>query len=92
MAMTAEALADLEEELRAVLVDQGRTLSDANEIIDAASHAARQGIASLVAAAGAAQEHNRDSAIILALHIMERLALANGSQLRPRDSTGGERQ
>lgn len=83
MGMSAEELADLEEELRAVLLGTGWTAADADEIIETASSAARQGIASLVSVAATAQEHNRDRAIILALHIMERLALAGGSQIAP---------
>lgn len=83
MGMTAEELADLEEELRAVLLGKGRAPADADEIIDIAGRAAQEGIASMVAVARAAQEHNRDSAIILAIHIMERLALSSGSQLDP---------
>ena len=90
MGMSAEELADLEEELRAVLLGTGWTSADADEIIDTASSAARQGIASLVAVAATAQEHNRDRAIILALHIMERLALAGGSEPGPRRHPAGQ--
>jgi hypothetical protein len=96
MGISAEELADLEEELRNVLIDKGWAVRDADEIIDTASSAAHQGIASMVAVAGAAQEHNRDSAIILALYIMERLALSGDSQLDPRNlaarqEDGGEK-
>ena len=90
MAVTAEELADLEEELRAVLIDKGWAQSDADEIIDTASSAAHKGIASMVAVAGAAQAHNRDSAIILALYIMEKLALSDESQLNLRDLSGNK--
>lgn len=79
MSMTAEQLAELEIQLGDLLIAKGWAQADADEIIDAASAAAHQGIASMVAAAGSAQPHNRDSAIILALYIMQRLALSDDS-------------
>ena len=74
--MTDDQMRTLQDELRAVLIDKGRTASDADEIVLVASQAAREAIGRLTEVVGLAPEGHRDLAIVLAINIMERLALA----------------
>ena len=66
----------LKEELRGVLIANGRTASDADDVVIVAAQAAREAMQRLIEVIGTAPENDRDAAIILALSIMERLALA----------------
>lgn len=66
----------LKEELLGVLIANGRTPSDADDIVVVAAQASREAMQRLVEVIGTAPESDRDAALILALSIMERLALA----------------
>ena len=82
MPMTGDDMLKLRGELQATLVARGRSADDAEAIVAVASQAARDSMQRLVEVVGTEPEANRDLAIILALNIMERLALA-GYKLAP---------
>ena len=92
--MTVDDMLKLRGELQATLVARGRNAEDVEAIVAVASQAARDSMQRLVEVVGTAPEANRDLAIILALNIMERLALS-GYKLPPtgasriRDGMGG---
>ena len=66
----------LKEELHGALIANGRTPSEADDIVVVAAQAAREAMQRLIEVIGTAPGKDRDAAIILALSIMERLALA----------------
>ena len=79
MTMTGDDMRQLTNELRGVLIAQGRTAGDADEIVAFAAEAARESMGRLIEVVGTATERNRDIAIILGLNIMERMALSGYS-------------
>lgn len=94
MTMTGNDMLRLTDELCAVLIAQGRTAGDADQIVAVAAEAARESMQRLIEVVGTAPEHHRDVAIVMGLSIMERLALS-GFDLGPataglnRDGMGG---
>lgn len=76
MTMTGDDMHQLTDQLRGVLIAQGRTAADADEIVTVAAEAARESMGRLIEIVGTASERNRDIAIILGLNIMERVALS----------------
>ena len=76
MTTTGDDMRQLTDELRAALIAHGRIASDADDIVFVAAEAARESMQRLIEIVGTATEGNRDIAIILALNIMERLALS----------------
>ncbi|MEO6717529.1 MAG: hypothetical protein ABIM50_09835 [Novosphingobium sp.] len=76
MTMTGDDMRQLTDELCAVLIAQGRTAGEADEIVMVATEAARESIQRLVEVVGRAPEGHRDVALVLGLNIMERLALS----------------
>ena len=74
--MTGEDLSKLQGELCTMLIGQGRSAKDAGEIVFVATQAARDAIGRLTKVVGLAPESHRDTAIVLAIQIMERLALS----------------
>ena len=82
--MTNDDLRLLKEELCGALIANGRTASDADDdIVIVAAEAAREAMQPLVEVIGTAPESHRDAAILLALNIMERLALAGHKLDKP---------
>ena len=76
MTMTGDDMRQLTDELCATLVANGRKADDADEIVFVAAEAARESMQRLIEVVGTAPEAIRDMAIVLALNIMERLALS----------------
>ena len=74
--MSFDEMAELKSSLCAVLIQHGRSANDAVDVVDLAALAASAAIQRLVEIIGTVSEGNRDVAIILAINIMERLALA----------------
>ena len=76
MTMTGDDMRALQHELGGVLIAKGRPPGDADLIVQLATQAAQEAIQRLIEVVGAAPEAHRDTAIVLALNIMERLALS----------------
>ena len=76
MTTTGDDMRQLKDELRAILIGNGRTASDADEIVFVAAQAAREAVQRLIEVVGTVPEGNRDIAIILALNIVEKLMLS----------------
>ena len=74
--MSNDVMRLLKEELHAALISNGKTPSEADDIVVVAAQATREAMQRLIEVIGPAPENDRDAAIILALSIMERLALA----------------
>ena len=83
MTTTTEDLGQLQDDLRAVLVGRGKNAGDADEIVFVATQAAQAAIGRLIEVVGSAPDSHRDTAIIMAINIMERLALS-GYDLGPK--------
>ena len=76
MTMSGEQMRELQHELGGVLIAKGRTPGEADLIVQLATQAAQDSIQRLIAVVGTAPEAQRDVAIVLAINIMERLALS----------------
>ncbi len=87
MTMTGDQMRSLQHELGGLLIAQGRTPGDADLIVALAAQAAQEAIQRLIEVVGAAPQAHRDTAIVLALNIMERLALT-GYDLRGQGDRG----
>jgi hypothetical protein len=74
--MTGDQMRAVQQELGGVLIAKGRTPGDADQIVQLATQAAQEAIQRLIAVVGTAPEAQRDVAIVLAINIMERLALS----------------
>lgn len=74
--MTGDQMRAVQHELGGVLIAKGRTPGDADLIVQLATRAAQEAIQRLIEVVGTAPEAHRDAAIVLAINIMERLALS----------------